>query len=414
MLCVQTYWHEDMKPYMNPFLWFMGSLMLCFSLFYDATFVTKSNPIDKLTIPYTYSIGLLTVLLGIGMYYNYTELSILFDKAPIKASQSDIVPSLQYYVQRLLAGEKVYAAMPFEGYEVLPTYFPMMWLPYILPEWTGNDYRWLPIGVVYITYFLLILSSLKSKESIPYLIIKALALPVVISLFVKYDYTVFAFAVELLPISYYILLIIGLYKKNPIVIGLALGFCTMGRYAYSLWIIPLIFILWHAKGFKFLLKVALAGLAVLLSVYIIPFLIPDPEILTNGFKYYSDTVTGQWYPQGWQQKGDVPYHLQRGLSFSYYFYELVDGDIEHRLSIAKITQLILSLITSIGMIFLYIKLKAKISWNVFLMISLFGYLAIFYAFIYVPFSYLFKLPLIVGLCLLVLQFWSKEEVKTVQ
>lgn len=409
MLCVQTYWHEDMKPYLNPLLWFVGAIMLCFSLFYDATFVAKSNPINKLNIPYSYSIGLATILLAIGMYYNYSELSVLFDKNPIKASQSDIVPSLQYYVRRLLTGEKVYAPMAFEGYEVLPTYFPMMWLPYILPELSGNDYRWLPIGVVYVAYFLLILSSLKTKESVPYLVIKSIALPIVISLFVKYDYTVFAFAVELLPISYYILLLIGLYRKNPTLIGVALGFCTLGRYAYSLWIIPLVFILWHANGFKYLLKVSIAGLAILLFVYVIPFLLFDIEILVNGFKYYSDTVTGQWHPQSWQNKGDVPYHLGRGLSFSYYFYELIDGNIEHRLSIAKVSQLVLSLITAIGFIFLYLKLKSKIKWNIFLLISLFGYLSVFYAFIYVPFSYLFKLPLIMGMCLLILQFWSKED-----
>ena len=55
---------------------------------------------------------------------------------------SDIIPSLYLYVKRFLAGEFAYQPLEFDGWTVLPTYFPMMWLPYCFSEILKIDYRW--------------------------------------------------------------------------------------------------------------------------------------------------------------------------------------------------------------------------------------------------------------------------------
>ena len=64
------------------------------------------------------------------------------------------------YVQRLLGGETVYKPLPFEGYQVNPTYLPLMWAPYSFSEILKIDYRWtayavflIPI-IIYIIWFM--------------------------------------------------------------------------------------------------------------------------------------------------------------------------------------------------------------------------------------------------------------------
>lgn len=351
----------------------------------------RSMPVPKRFI------ALAVILLG--LFWNSSTLYQIIAETPILAEQSDIIPSLQYYVQRLIAGDKVYAPMPFHGYEVLPTYFPMMWLPYIIPEVMGIDYRWLPLLAFYAIYAHIVFYTTDEKQSIFYVIIKSLLPALAIYFIAKHDVSVFKYSVELLPISYYLLLIYGLYKKNPWLIGAALAFCTLGRYAYSLWIIPFIVIIWYAKGFSYLLKIGGTGIAALLILYFIPFFMHDPDILFDGLAYYKTTVESQWVTQSWQAEGAIPYHLDRGLSLSHWYYTHIEGSHLDKLSIATRDQSIAIFLTALlltSIYFLRSRFHKTLAWNHYLIYSLFLYLCVFYSFITVPFSYLFLLPLMVG------------------
>lgn len=410
MFAFQSFYLNDLGPIYSPLIWFVGALLIGFSL--DKCYFSRSLSKGFVELSSGKIWFLLLYILGLAVLVFL--LNQLFLEHPILASQSDIVPSLEYYVTRLLEGEKVYQAMPFDGYEVWPTYFPMMWLPYIMPELLGFDYRWIPIVLFFSIYFLLMWNTVSQKDSLGAILFKALLPIIFILLIAGEDYSVFAYAVELTPISYYILLIWALYRKNLIWIGIAVAFCTMARYAYSLWGIILVVVLWKEMGFKSLLTVASAGIMTILLVYILPFFIWDPTILTDGLKYYGLTADGQWQLQYWQSDGDIPYHLNRGLSFSYWWYIWAGDEWEVSLSFAKRIQLIMSIATVVGLLVYYFKKKKSLPWNDFLLWSLFVYLAVFYAFIYVPFSYLFMLPLLVGLCLVALFFFTKKEVSDVR
>ena len=171
----------------------------------------------------------------------------------------------------------------------------------------------------------------------------------------------------------------------------------MSRYSYTLFIIPFVVIIWKEWGFKNLLKVGLAGTSVILLLYIFPFYLKDPSILTNGLEYYSRTATDQWKTQFWQPDGSIPYHLNNGLSFSYFFFTLVEGDEVSKLNWAKLFNLIFSLGTALLITFLWFFNKNKTEWGLYLSNGLILYLIVFYSFLYVPFSYLFMLPLGLGI-----------------
>jgi len=337
-----------------------------------------------------------SILLLLGLMVSCYLLADTIQKFPVDAKMSDVIPSLEVYVQRLLSGEKVYVAIPFEGYEVWPTYFPVMWLPYIVPELIGFDYRWMALFSFFIVYAFVILRTLPVQANLLQVIFIGLFPGLLVFLFDKFDSSVFAFATELMPISFYMLLIYGMFKRNFWIIGITIALCTLSRYAYTLWIIPFVAIIWIAEDFKFIVKIGAVGLCAILLLYVFPFLLKDPAIITDGLAYYGKTAEGQWLPQNWQEEGSVPFHLARGFSFSGFIYESLSSSYLEKLAFAKSLHKIIAFSVSLLFIALYVLLQKRVSWDKFLSVSLFVYLVVFYAFIYVPFSYLFMLPLVVG------------------
>ena len=384
-------WHvETDSLLLNPVIWCaLGISSGILMLFSSDGLLFKPTKLSKLRL-----VG--GILLIVGFVLSAFILSDVIDKYPIEAKMSDVIPSLEVYVQRLLSGEKVYIAIPFEGYEVWPTYFPGMWLPYIVPEILGIDYRWMALVSFFLVYSYIFLTTLQDQQSILKSIILGLFPALLVFLFNKFDNSVLAFSTELMPICFYLLLIYGMYKRNIWMIGIMIALCTLSRYAYTLWIIPFAAIIWIAEDFRFLLKIGLVGLSTILILYVFPFLAKDPHIITDGLAYYGKTAEGQWLTQGWQAEGEVPFHLNRGFSFSGFIYENLSSTYLEKLAFAKSLHHIVALALSLLFIPLYIFLRKKISWDKFLSISLFLYLIVFYALIYVPFSYLFMLPLVVG------------------
>lgn len=331
------------------------------------------------------------------------RLSYIFAEFPIGQHQSDIIPSIQMYVRRLLSGAYPYTPLHFDGWTVLPTYFPMMWLPYVFSEILEIDYRWtaylLFVGVCLLYIYRLTKQVISQKEMI-FKALLPLVLVIVLSIFEK---PMFGHAVELAPISFYLLLCFALFHRNQLLFAAAILSCLLSRYAFTFWLPLTMLIYWAEFGFKNFFKVSLYVLIGVLILYVIPFLSKDWDLVTNGLKYYEETAIKQWELQKWQNIGDKPYHLFQGLSFSAWFYDWVSGSSLERMNAARFMHGIVSLIaaTIIGLTYLLLKRK-KSQFNVrlLLLVGLKFYLIIFYGFIYVPFSYLFMLPLFISIPLI--------------
>lgn len=394
MLLWQSVYVGNPNNYISPMIWMLAGMLIPVFIVFNWTESEFQHPVD---IKKRLAVLLCFVSLGISVY----DLYQVFQTYPISASLSDVIPSLEVYVRRLLAGEKVYVEIPFSNYSVKPTYFPAMWLPYVVPELLGFDYRWMAFGCFYLSVIYIIYREFDHIHTST-LVAIAIFHVLMIKWIIHYDVNVFSVATELMPATFYIWLIYTLYRKQILGIGIALALCTMSRYAYSLWIIPFIYIVWTAVGFKTLFRIGMISLGLVFVLYVLPFLLFDPSILMDGFSYYKKTVEDQWTTQFWQPEGSFPFHLNRGFSFSYWFFNMVEGSHIEKVAVARNVHLVASLIAVLFIVLAHYILKKRVPWNHILILGLLFFIVVFYAFLYVPFSYLYLLPLSMAMLVFIL------------
>ena len=133
----------------NPFLWTVSGFMFIVPMFMigrNVKYVEIQSGKDS------YAWILSVALLIVSGVLIYLEMMEVFAENVHLAEGSDVIPSLEVYVQRFLSGEKVYVEIPFSNYEVKPTYFPAMWMPYIVPEVLNFDYRLMAVGSFFLLY----------------------------------------------------------------------------------------------------------------------------------------------------------------------------------------------------------------------------------------------------------------------
>jgi hypothetical protein len=135
-------------------------------------------------------------------------------------------------------------------------------------------------------------------------------------------------------------------------------------------------------------------------LYIIPFLLKQPDIFKKGYNYYTEAALGEWQLKNWQAENDKPFHLFKGIGFASYFYDYATGSLSEKLTKLKNTHLIGSILVAILMGLLYFRFKNKIPDRLYLLLSLKIYLTYFYAFIQVPYVYLQLVPLFISVLII--------------
>ncbi|MEO1626718.1 MAG: hypothetical protein AAFV25_16305, partial [Bacteroidota bacterium] len=329
---MQTFDINRYGPYTSPIVWLAGGLLFCLSAFGMMRLrpaVLKSDVKTSFPIP---SAALSYGLLAFGTYYIGQQLAPIFAQNPSDPNASDILPSLELYVRRWLGGEVVYKAMDFGGWTVNPTYFPLLWMPYAISELLQIDYRWTSYGVFILAIILYNAVLLRQRRPLPEILLKSAIPFFLLQYFLDFRPKVFIFSVELLPVGFYLILTLTTWHRKNWVMAIGILLCLLSRYAFTFWLPVYLLILWIERGFFPTLRTGLwVSLGVLL-LYVLPFLSKDWSILGNGLKYYAKTAEGQWYPQPWQKEGDVPFHLNQGLSFAMQFYSKTDYTIPDRLA----------------------------------------------------------------------------------
>ena len=394
-----TWWKDAVSVYLNPVLWLAGGLLVAIGGFHLLrTRSATSAPGPSPTPTTDFVTPALFVALVAYAAYRMAGIFAEFEPGPLA---SDIYPSLQFYVQRLLAGETVYAPMEFPGWTVLPTYFPMMWLPYVPAEVLGFDYRWCAFGAFVGVWGLYVWRLCKSTQNqARRLLLTAFPFVVLLSYFAT-ERQAFGFAVELLPTAFYLLLCLTIWHRKPWIMALGIIPCLLSRYGFTFWLPFYLVVIWMERGFGTVLRTGLTVALGVLLLYVLPFLSKDWTILTDGLAYYQKTAVGQWYPQGWQAEGTPPAHLYRGLSFAPYFYDDVALTVEDRLARNQKWHLAASALTALLLFGGYLYGRRH-RWPVraYLLCGLKAYLVIFYSFLYVPFAYLYLLPLLLSMAIL--------------
>ena len=118
-------------------------------------------------------------------------------------------------------------------------------------------------------------------------------------------------------------------------------------------------------------------------------------------EYYAKTAETQWETQSWQGPGEKPHHLTKGHSFAIYFYDFTEGDVSKRLALNRKVHIAVCAFAAflLGLGYFFFR-KRGLNTKMYLLIGLKFYLLIFYGFFYVPFSYLYQLPLFLSIAIL--------------
>ena len=272
-------------------------------------------------------------------------------------------------------------------------------MPFVASKLMGIDPRWIPLLFYSLASFLYIKFLLKKNDSSKNLYMK-LALPLVFLFLIFWKQSnEIAHTIELLIASYYFILAVFLSNNNILGRSVGLMFTLLSRYAVVFYL-PAALVLEWLNNKKRLFK-ELGWVLLFVSVfYIIPFLLKDPNIFLKGNSSYDTAAVGEWQGQSWQAPSDKPFQLFQGLGFASWAYNNFSGDLMEKISKYKNILLVCSILSALLLVVFVYKKHKKYPQQLLHLAALKVILTIVFAFVLVPYSYLFWSSLVVSFCIL--------------
>lgn len=329
----------------------------------------------------------------------------VFQANPIDVNHSDIIPFVRdILVKRALNGEPVYGVVhDFNNTyhrDFIPNYLPMQWGPFMVAGFLETDFRWVVVCVFILSVAYFIHEQLGggiSRQAI--LLHSVLPFVVLFSIYIKQAQGA-AHTIEIMIMAYYLFLGVSLFSGNSFLRAIALLLPLMSRYSFLFWLPVCFFCLYKENTRRFFTVGSILAVLVLL-LFILPVLIPNPGFLSSFNDIYLTGALGEWDGQSWQLPGDIPFQLFQGTGFASWFYMFAGGTLMNKILMLKSTLLIAG-IASMVISFLGYRLATKVvSSQFYSLLTLKLCLTVFYAFILVPYVYLFWVPLMVSVVVLV-------------
>ncbi|GAB2946422.1 hypothetical protein GCM10027048_09250 [Hymenobacter coalescens] len=312
---------------------------------------------------------------------------------------SDIVPTLWVYVERFLAGQTVYERIDLGTYSFLPNYPPMHWLPFVPAELLGVDYRWWAMGALWLG--LLTYQLLLARQRLPWpeQLLKAVVPVLVVHFIVLIERPLVGQTVEGLVFGYYALLSAALLHRSVPARAVALVLCVLSRYSLALWLPLYAVLLWYESPRRALQTVLLAmGLALALLA---AFLWHDPTIILRAQLENFDIARTEWaYPP--LPGEDGPPQLFRGVGLMPWWYPGPDGALTEAIGRLQTWHFAVCTLVPLAFGAWWWPRRRRLDTRLVALCSLKAYLAVFYAFLIVPFAYLGVLSLVLSWFLLLL------------
>jgi hypothetical protein len=396
-----TFWRKAFDPHTLPFL-FLGIQLVIGVLplfllkkrgnhFENDIKTEKKSDNFQTDFWKTKYIVPLSILMILGIGLSYMLLADLY-KLKLIVSDSDIIPQVQVICKQALGPEFAYKPFDDFGYHMPPCYLPMQWMPYLPSEIFAFDPRFITRAVFIFTYIFWFTKIIKhSYNTLASTIL--IVLPVLlISTVHDHDQVVWSLTIEQLIMCYYLLLALSLTTNSRAFQIITIILCLMSRFSLVFWLPLYAFMLWTKEGWKPTLKFGawiFAGCALLYG----PFLLQDVHIFSRAQAYYDLASIGEW------TRSEKPVHLYNGLGFALYFLEK-GGDTVVQIAALKKLMLVLTPSVSIVLGLVWWRFKDKLDFSLFAVCSLKISLAVFYAFIQIPYSYLYVTPVILSLAVL--------------
>ena len=383
-----TTWRTDVDPHRLVFYFFGVQLLIAILplLLIKNKTIIASNKLDvRRAIP-------LSIAAVFGIYYAFNLLKPLIKGVVISVRDSDILPQIQRFCREMAAGRFPYTPFNDFGWPMTPTYLPAHWLPYLPIELVKIDPRYVTFSVFTLVYLIFLTKMIKNGLSF-FTGIVLLALPIfLISVVLQYDPAIWSITVEQLIMAYYLLLCVSLTTDSKAFQIVAIVLCLMSRFALIFWLPLFVFMLCTKEGTRSTIRFC-AWIAVGCAALYGPFLLRDPHIFSNAQTYYDLASVGEW------TRSEKPVHMYNGLSFTLYFFEKA-GEVVLKIASVKKYLLIITPSVSVLLGAIWWRFKDKLDFSLFAICALKISLAVFYALITIPYSYLYVTPIIVSLAIL--------------
>lgn len=405
-------------PYVSPLIFFLSSMVIGIvgirmAFLKGGSLFTTSGQIKTLrqgqmSVSSAYSKLPGDITLIICLAVSSVLIFTLVKQHPVDVNHSDIIPQTQVLVGRFLHKQFPYAIISNWGYDLFPTYEPFQWLPYIIAENMRLDYRL--FGFAFLLFVCILYFSYFRKKLSGTTISLMLALFFLPVLFIFYfQSSVYYNSLENLIVGYYLLLAFAIFTDSIFLIGVALMLCLLSRYSLILWLPLFLFVIFRSKSRKQAFLVFAIFSMGFLVFYFLPFLSKDATIFMKGYQYHSAAALAEWNAQSWQQPGDKPFQLFRGLGFAGFFYDQSSGTIEEKLYKYRIVHLALSSVTVLLLTALFYLKRKQLDWRIFSIASLKISLAVFYSFIQIPYDYLFLTVIYLSIPIVIISLWYVNQ-----
>ena len=382
-----TYWRNILGDYASPLVLLGCSLAACLVAY---GYLRHRSWPSQLRAGFS-STGVVALACAVGLAFTVPQWYKTLQETEVGIHTSDIIPALSIYTQRLLAGDKIY--LPFDaeiGYPMFPTYLPATWGPYLVPQALGFDYRWMS-GLLLLmgigAYEIVLARRQLSKVSSFVLALLPFGLVYAV---LRADSGIVGSSIEMMIVGYYFVLVAGILGPGRWLRILGLVLCLLSRFSLVLWVPLYLGLLWF-RASKREAWLTVGGVAVgVLALYVLPFLAQDWSLLARMQQTYTHDYTMAALSEWHHLNSDgMPYHLYNGIGAAAFFYRFAPGDLLARISLLKQVQVILLLAATAGMALLYARQRGlRMNYRLFAVLTLKVYLAIFYAFVQVPYAYL--------------------------
>lgn len=387
-LLLFTWFRGVLGPYSNPVVLYGLAVAICALLYRHIRHAAPPAAATPQRQPFRGAAVLAAS--GAGVWISTAWVRKIMRELPVEVNSSDIIPSVQVYARRWLAGQEIYRPLTPELHRFMaPTYLPATWFPFVLPEWLGFDYRWLAwaalLGLGAGGYLLVLLLGPRRRAWPATLLLAAVPFLSIFSL-LRTEESLVGQTVEGLIIGYYALLVAGILRRWGGLEALGLVLCLLSRYALVFWVPLYLGLVYFQDSRRRALRLAGAVLAGVLGLYVLPYLARDWTVFAQVQDYYTAAAVSEWQRRG---PGGLPYHLANGVGFAPYFYRFAPGPVLHKIQLLKAVQAALLLLVTAGAAGLYWRQRApRTNYRLYAVLVLKLYLATFYAFVQVPYAYL--------------------------
>ena len=313
---------------------------------------------------------------------------------------SDIIPNIQILAQRFIDGKVVYAKEAWlettQG-AYYPFYLPMHWLPFVISQKLQTDPRWVPMTIWCMAALVVMIRSRK-VENTREIYFPALLFAISYILMVFHSPPIIGATIEPVMIGYYMLFIVALNQKNPILTGIVFTCCLLSRYYIATWLPLWLFVMFASRKWKPALFTIVVTIAAVSAIYILPFVSRNVEILSSIGNGYNLGVVSEWTKNmNWFHR---PFHLFEGNGFAYLVYEhYKHGDLMAGFLVMKILLLTVPALAVLVMGIWYWFNRKKIDYRIFLMASFKIYLTVFLNLLMVPYTYLFSISVFLSIAI---------------